>query len=349
MSDGGALLLAVALLAGNAFFVGAEFALISARRSQIEPLAEGGARRARRTLWAMERVSLMLAGAQLGITVCSLGLGAVGEPAIAHLLERPFAATGIPESLLHPIAFVLALGIVVYLHMVLGEMVPKNIALAAPERTAMILGPLLAAIVQMVKPVIWLLNSTANGILRLVRVEPRDEVSSAFTAEEVAAMLAESRREGLLDHEEHELLTGALQFEQVQASDLVLGPDALISIDADVTAREIEDIVARTGFSRFPVRDAGGSLTGYLHVKDVLDLEPDEAVPARRVRRLPKIAADAAVDDIVEILQRTGSHLGAVQASDRVLGVVALEDAIEELIGEVTDAAHTGATTGLGR
>jgi len=344
VSSTGALWLSVGLLLGNAFFVGAEFALISARRSQIEPLAAGGGRRARTTLWAMERVSLMLAGAQLGITVCSLGLGAVGEPAIAHLLEGPFAALGMPEALLHPVAFTLALGIVVYLHMVLGEMVPKNLALAAPERSALLLGPPLATIVRVAKPVIWLLNATANGLLRLMRVEPRDEVSSAFTAEEVAAMLSESRREGLLDHEEHELLTGALQYEQVQAQDLVIGPDDMVSLEGRVTAQQVEDLVARTGFSRFPVRDEEGVLTGYVHVKDVLDLEPEQPVPDGRVRALPALAADATVPAIVEELQRTGSHLGKVSEAGTVLGVVALEDAIEELIGEIVDAAHTGAT-----
>jgi CBS domain containing-hemolysin-like protein len=343
MSGAGALWLTFALLLGNAFFVGAEFALISARRSQIEPMAADGGRRARTTLWAMERVSLMLAGAQLGITVCSLGLGAVGEPAIAHLLEGPFGMLGVPESVLHPVAFTLALGIVVYLHMVLGEMVPKNLALAAPERSALLLGPLLATIVRLTKPIIWVLNASANGVLRLLRVEPRDEVSSAFTAEEVAAMLSESRREGLLDHEEHELLTGALQYEQVQARDLVITADDLVQLDTGVTAQDVEDVVARTGFSRFPVVDHG-HMTGYLHVKDVLDLEPDQQVPVDRVRELPELPGNATVDDIVEELQRTGSHLCKVTSDGSVVGVVALEDAIEELIGEVVDAAHTGTT-----
>jgi CBS domain containing-hemolysin-like protein len=344
VSSAGALWLTVGLVVGNAFFVGAEFALISARRSQIEPLAADGGRGARTTLWAMERVSLMLAGAQLGITVCSLGLGAVGEPAIAHLLEGPFEALGMPESLVHPVAFTLALGIVIYLHMVLGEMVPKNLALAAPERSALLLGPPLATIVRLAKPVIWLLNAIANGVLRLMRVEPQDEVSSAFTAEEVAAMLSESRREGLLDHEEHELLTGALQYEQGQARNLVIGPDDLVWLEGGMTAQQVEDLVVRTGFSRFPVRDREGALTGYVHVKDVLDLEPDQVVPDARVRALPAVEPDATVDDIVQELQRTGSHLGKVSEAGTVLGVVALEDAIEELIGEVADAAHTGAT-----
>lgn len=345
MSDLTALAVAAALLVGNAFFVGAEFALISARRSQIEPLAAAGGRRAKTTLAAMEQVSLMLAGAQLGITVCSLGLGAVGEPAVAHLIEAPFAALGLPESLLHPVAFAIALSLVVYLHMVLGEMVPKNIALARPERSALLLGPLLAGLVMLLKPLIWLLNGAANVVLHALRVEPRDEVASAFTADEVAALLAESRQEGLLDSEEHELLTGALQYEQVAASDLVLRPDDLVVIPPVVTANDVETLVARTGFSRFPVTDGNGSYQGYVHVKDVLDREPDDRIPVRRIRPLPTVASDATVDDIVETLQRAGSHLGEVvdAATGTTLGVIALEDAIEELIGEVVDAAHTGA------
>ncbi|HSE56059.1 MAG TPA: CNNM domain-containing protein, partial [Nocardioidaceae bacterium] len=201
MSDLTALGLALVLLLGNAFFVGAEFALISSRRTQIEPRAQQGSRRARTTLRAMEQVSLMMAGAQLGITICSLGLGAVGEPAVAHLLEKPFASTGVPEGLLHPVAFAVALTIVVSLHMVIGEMVPKNIALAGPERSALLLGPPLFGIVQVLRPLIWLLNRVANLVLRAIRVEPKDEVTSAFTQEEVSGLVAESRREGLLDEE----------------------------------------------------------------------------------------------------------------------------------------------------
>lgn len=346
MSNLTSLLIAVGLLAGNAFFVGAEFALISARRSQVEPLA-ATSKRARSTLRAMEQVSLMLAGAQLGITVCSLGLGAVAEPAVAHLLEGPFEAAGLPSSLVHPVAFAIALSIVVYFHMVLGEMVPKNVALAAPERSALILGPLLLGMVRLLKPLIWALNGMANLVLRLFRVEPQDEVASAFTAEEVAAMLAESQREGLLDAEEHELLTGALQYELVKATDVMIRTEDVVCVAEGVTAGEVEQRVAETGFSRFPVADAAGDLIGYLHVKDVLDQDGDRPVPRARIRPLPAVDGSATVDDVVTTLQHAGAHLGRVVGADSgdVHGVIALEDAIEELIGEVVDAAHTGATT----
>jgi CBS domain containing-hemolysin-like protein len=198
MPDWAGVAVAVVLLLANAFFVGAEFALISARRSSIEPLAEAGSRRARTTLAAMERVSLMMAGAQLGITVCSLGLGAV-EPAVAHLLEPVFEALRVPGALVHPISFAIALAVVVALHVVIGEMVPKNLALAGPDRAALALTPPLAAVVRVLRPVIVVLNALANGVLRLLRVAPKDEVTSSFTRDEVAGLFDQSRAGGLLD------------------------------------------------------------------------------------------------------------------------------------------------------
>ena len=218
MSPALALTISLVLLVGNAFFVGAEFALISARRSVIEPRAEEGHWAARITLNSMENVSLMMAGAQLGITLCTLGLGALAEPAIAHGLEVPFHDLGIPESLVHPAALVVALFFVGGLHVVLGEMVPKNIALAGPDRSALALAPPMAAVVRVLKPVIWLLNKSANGVLRLVGVTPSDEVTSAFTRDEVAGLVEESQREGMLDDDETRLLTGALEFEERDAS-----------------------------------------------------------------------------------------------------------------------------------
>ncbi|WNB85382.1 hemolysin family protein [Cellulomonas sp. ATA003] len=290
MADATALLVAVLLLAGNAFFVGAEFALISARRTQIEPRAAEGSGAARLTLRAMERVSLMMAGAQLGITMCSLGLGAIAEPAVAHLLEIPLAAIGISGPLLHTVAFTIALAIVVFLHMVLGEMVPKNIAIAGPERSAILLGPVLYGIVLVLKPLIVALNWVANVVLRLLRVDPKDEVASAFTADEVAAFVAESRQEGLLDDDAHTLLTSALSISTEPVSAVVVPLADLVVLPADVTSAQAEATCIRTGFSRFPVTGADGTLQGYLHVKDLL-MAPagtqDQPVPRSTSGRSP--------------------------------------------------------------
>ncbi|MCW2618385.1 MAG: Hemolysin, contains domain, partial [Modestobacter sp.] len=204
------LLVVVALLLGNAFFVAAEFALVSARADQLEPRAQAGSVRAQKALAAMRNVSQMMAGAQLGITLCSLGLGAVGEPAVAHPIEGPLAAVGAPEGLLHPVSLVIALALITVLHMVLGEMVPKNITIAGPARAALVLGPPLAVLVRLVKPFIWFFNVTANGFVRLFGVQPTDEVSASFDEGEIRSMIAQSRQEGLLGSEVSELAAGAL-------------------------------------------------------------------------------------------------------------------------------------------
>lgn len=246
------LLVAVLLLALNAFFVGAEFSAISVRRSMLEPMADESAL-ARRVLRDLRSLSMLLAGAQLGITLCSLGLGAVAEPAVAHVLESVLHLLHVPEGLLHPISFAVALALVVFLHMVLGEMVPKNLSLASPERLSLILVPALSAFVTVTKPLILLLNGMANAGLRLLRVEPRDEIESSHTPEELAEIIAESRSEGLLDRDKHDRLTGALVLENLRARDVMIPVSRLITVPPSITAGELEDVVAETGYSRFPV------------------------------------------------------------------------------------------------
>lgn len=338
-----ALLLAVLLLGGNAFFVGAEFALVSARREQLEPLAAEGSKRARRTLEASRQLSLMMSGAQLGITVCSLGLGAVGEPAVAHLIEAPFEAAGMPERLLYPLAFALALTIVVGLHMVLGEMVPKNIALAGPVRSALWLGPPLLAVVTALRPLIAMLNGLSNVVLRkIVHVEPQDEAGGAFTAEQVADLIAESHREGLLDDDEQELLSSTVGLQARNATHVQLPLATLVTVSGTETAGAIETLSVRTGFSRFPVlRD--GRLTGYVHVKDIITSgqEPHEPLSRSAVRRLARVDAQQSLAEVLAAMQAAGAHMAAVSGDEgATTGVVALEDVLEELVGQVNDATN---------
>lgn len=334
-----ALLVALALLLANAYFVGAEFAVMAARRSQVEPLALAGSRRARSTLYAMEHVSAMLAAAQLGVTVCSLGLGAVAEPALAHLLERPFAAVGLAEEIVNPVAFALALAVVVYLHVVVGEMVPKNLAIAGPDRVALLLAPPLVWLTRMLWPVIVVLNGLANACLRLLRVQPKAEVTSTFTAEEVSSIVAQSRREGLLN-DGYGLVSGALEFSERTAGDVEVRLADVVTLPEASTPGELERLVARTGFSRFPVTGTDGDLVGYLHLKDILyadDERYDEAIPPKRVRSLVTVGAGDEVEDVLAAMQRSGAHLARVVDADRVSGVVFLEDVLEELVGEVRD------------
>jgi CBS domain containing-hemolysin-like protein len=336
------------LLALNAFFVVDEFDLISARRSTIEPRAQEGSRRAKNAQRAMENISLMLAGAQLGITICSLLLLAVVEPAVAHLLETPFDAIGIPQSLLHPIGFVIALAVVGLAHVVLGEMVPKNIALAGPERAALVLAGPLNFVVRILRPAIATLNWVANGLLRLFRVPVRDEIASAYTRDEVAGLVAESRREGLLDSSEERVLVGALTFEERDASSVLLANERLETLPVTVTPAQVEQSAARTGFSRFPVRgDDDRTLIGYLHLKDALeikDVHRNRPIARGWIRPLPEVELTAPLRAVLATMQRSGAHMAqAVDDAGEVRGVVALEDVLEEIVGEVRDESRAGA------
>lgn len=344
MSDGVAMLVAVVLLAGNAFFVGAEFSLISARRDRLEGMANAGSAGARTVIRAGENLSIMLAAAQLGITVCSLGLGSLGEPAVAHQLERVFDPLGIPEALLHPIAFVIALGIVTVLHILLGEMVPKNIAIAGPERTALWMVPPLVLWARIMRPVIAALNWIANHVLRAFGVEPKDELETAYTSDELANMIADSSREGLLDSQEHRRLTQTLSTARRTVADVLVPIDRVTTVPAEPMLGDIERAVADTGFSRYPLRADTGALVGYLHVKDVLALageDPQTPVPSMNVRPLPEVSATAKLDEALAGLRRARSHLArAVSADGATVGVVALEDLVEEYVGTVRDATH---------
>ncbi|WP_413452297.1 hemolysin family protein [Georgenia phoenicis] len=340
MSSGTALLLGLVLLVANAFFVGAEFAIMSARRSRVEPLAETS-RRARTVLWAMEHATLMMACAQLGITVCSTGIGAVAEPAIARLVEAPLMDLGLPAASAHVVGFAVALALVIYLHVVVGEMVPKNLAVTSPEKAAMWFGPPLVLISRVLSPLIRALNALANLVLRLVGVEPKDEVASAFTAEEVAAIIERSQREGVLE-DELGLLSGALEFSEKNAAEVMVADENLVTLEDGTTPETFETAVARTGFSRFPVRNLAGEVHGYLHIKDVLYADGalrSQPVPHWRVRALPRVAPSDEIEDVLAVMQRTGTHLAGVGgAGGPTVGVVFLEDILEELVGEVSDS-----------
>ncbi len=344
MSSGVAIVVALLLVAGNAFFVGAEFAMISARRSQIEPRAEDGSRAARLALKGMENISLVIGVNQLGITVCSLLLGAVGEPAIAHLVEPVLEAAHAPHALVHPIAFVVALMVVVYLHVVLGEMVPKNLALAGPERAVLVFGPPVWAIVTVLRPVIVVINTVAAGVLRLFGVRMQAEVSSTYTREEVAALVEESRGSGMLEADEYDRLAGALGFTEKTVADVLLDPAGLTTVVRGSTPEDVEALCAATGFSRFPVADEDGGLLGYLHIKDVLETEEERRtspIHDKWVRPFAPVAHDDLLHDALETLQRRGAHMArVVDETGTTLGVATLEDLIEELVGEIRDAAH---------
>ena len=345
----GLLLLSVALIAANGFFVGAEFAVLAARRGRLEPLLRTS-RSARTALRAIEQLPLMISACQFGITLASLGLGALGEPAVAALLVGPFEALHLPHQLIHPLALAIALTLISALHMLLGEMVPKNLALAGPERAAVILAPPLLAFVRVFRPVIISLTAVATGVLRLLRIEPVSEIGDAPNRDAVAALIGESREEGLLQPDQHDLLSGALAFEELNANAVRLPLDSLITVPPDVTPVRIEELVAATGFSRFPVKveggddSAAGELIGYIHLADVLDTDPvrrHRPIDRRWIRPLNDVPTTATLQTVLASLRRSGSHLArVVDENGQTQGVIALEDVLEQIVGEVADSTR---------
>ena len=326
------------LLLANAFFVGAEFAIMSARRSSIDPIAQSGSRAAHTVLWAMENVSLMLATAQLGITVCSVSLGVVAEPAIAHSIEVALHGT-ISDVVAHGLAVTVALFIIVGLHVIFGEMVPKNAAVSSPDRAALLFGPPLVWLARIAKPLIAALNATANGILRLLGVEPRAEVTSAFTAAEVQSIVERSSEEGTLTDAEG-LLQGAIEFSDHTAVDVMVPLDDVVCVRAGSSAEDLELLCVETGYSRFPVRDDDDTVVGYLHIKDALQVrqgEREEPLASWRIRDIAEVDVDEEVESVLAGMRRSGAHVALVRRGALAAGVVFLEDIIEELVGEVRD------------
>src|SRR6266540_3706557 len=257
------------LLLGNAFFVAGEFALIAARRTVIEPMA-ATSKRARLALSAMEQIPLMIAGAQLGVTVCSLGLGAIAEPAFAHLLTGVLDLVRMPQSMAHPVAFVLALIVVVFAHTVIGEMVPKNLTLVGPEQAVLWLGPPMLWFCLGTRPILVFMRWAARQVLRIWRIEAADAVKTVYTAEELAGLVAQARTEGLLDPEEHARITGALALHERTAADVMRLWSSVTTVYEDVSPAALEVLATRTGLSRFPVmvRETR-RVVGFVHIKEV--------------------------------------------------------------------------------
>ncbi|MCT9931762.1 hemolysin family protein [Planotetraspora sp. A-T 1434] len=335
MSSLGAILLGMVLLIGNGLFVAAEFALVSAKRHRLEEAALAGGRPAKLAARAAVRggreLSLMLAGAQLGITLCSLGLGMVAEPAIEHLLEPVLAL--LPESARTPVAYVVALGLVTFLHMVVGEMAPKSWALTHPERAAMGLALPFRGFAWIVRPILAVLNGLTNALLHLFGVRPRDELATTRTPHQLAMLVAESGRMGMLDRDEHDLLTRALRVQSQPVERLMSPISAAPSVPAGADDRLVRETAARTGSLRMLVvsPDDTPGVMGVLHVRDVLvqrGRRPEElATPA------PRVVKGTTIPDAVTVLQEAHAQLGLVtDESGTPIGVIDLTRLVGELL-----------------
>ena len=341
------LLLTVFLLIANGFFVAAEFALIAARRSKIEQMATEGNRKASVALRSIRELSFMLAGAQLGITMASFGLGAVAEPAIAHYIENGLHSVALPENVLQTISFVIALTIVVFFHMVVGEMAPKNIAIAKPEESALWIAPFFRPYANLFRPFIYLLNAIANGGVRLLGVEPKDEIHAIHTSDEIGLMIAESAKGGMIDTFEHRLLEGAIQFSERDAASVMVPRTDLVAVPLDVTHAEIESLIVETGHSRLPVyAEDLDHVVGFFHAKDLLKVgehERHRPLARRLIRQMLVVPESRPLHPLLLDMRRQRRHFAlVVEEHGGTAGVVTLEDLLEELVGEIQDEHDAG-------
>jgi CBS domain containing-hemolysin-like protein len=333
---GVALGVAVVLLALNAYFVAVEFALVTASRAVLEPLADAGNRRARRALECMGDLNRQLAGAQLGITVASLALGWIVEPAAAELLVGLF--DGMSEAQAHTLATIIALSVVIILHIVLGEMLPKNIALAGPEKVALALAPSHRIYALVTSPVLWALNQSSNIICRILGVEPRDELSAAWTPEELSVMVAESRGEGLIGDFEHKLLSGALHLGEAPAASVMVPIDDVVTAGSADSLAEVEGIVLSSGHTRIPLVESDGSIADFIHSKDLFTVDLwEQPAPDTMRRPLLSVAPDRKLEDVLFRMKQAKTHVAAVRDGDSLVGIITLEDVLESLVGDILD------------
>jgi CBS domain containing-hemolysin-like protein len=334
VSTGNALLLTVVLLVCSGFFVAAEFALVAAKRHRVEQAAAEGARGARAALAGMHELSLMLAGAQLGITACTLGLGGISEPAIAHHVDPLLHDLGLPAGLSYGLGFVVAMTVVVFLHMVVGEMAPKSWAISHPERSAMLLAPPFRALVRVVRPLIWALNRMTNGLVRLCRVTPRDELVSVHDREQLAQLVAESQRLGLISETDSGLITRSLTEPQTPVGAIQVPAARIAEVPAGAGVDAVLAAAAASDHTRLLVRD-GQRVVGSVHARDAIVARArGRAVTAGELARpVPELTADDTVAQAVEQLRQRRASLAVVRGADgRVTGLISLDDLLSRLM-----------------
>jgi len=330
------------LTVGTGLFVASEFALVNLDRADLEARRDAGESRLSLTINALRITSTHLSSAQLGITLTTLLTGYALEPAISSLLRPVFTAWGLPEGLVSPLAVVIAVTLATILSMVLGELIPKNFALAVPRQTAKLVMPFQVAFTTVFRPAIVVLNGSANGVLRLIGVEPKEELSGARTAEELSSLVRRSALAGVLEEDTASLLDRSLTFARLSAADVMTPRPSLHALAADDSADDVIQLARRTGHSRFPVyEDSMDDIVGIVHLKAAVGVPRDRRadVPAAALATEPLRVPEAVhLDTLVSELRARGYQMAiVVDEYGGTAGVVTLEDLVEEIVGEVLD------------
>ncbi|WP_018763378.1 hemolysin family protein [Arthrobacter sp. 135MFCol5.1] len=341
------------LTVGTGFFVASEFALVNLDRHDLESRQARGEKRLGPTIKALRITSTHLSGAQLGITLTTLLTGYTFEPAISRLLSAPLTSLGVPDAVVPAVGSVAGIFLATVFSMVVGELVPKNFALALPLATAKVVVPFQALFTAVFKPVILLFNNTANRIIRGFGIEPKEELSGARSAEELSSLVRRSAVEGVLDLDHATLLRRTLRFSEYSAADVMTPRVRMAAVASGDTAEDIVALATATGYSRFPVigRDRDEVL-GLLHVKQAFALPLDQRAGTTAAGLMVeplRVPESMGVDTLLGLLRRQGLQVAIV--SDEyggTAGIVTLEDLVEEIVGELEDE-HDRARAGVVR
>lgn len=331
------------LVAANAFFVAVEFALVGVRRSRVEELVALGSRRAASTLKAIDQLTLQLSSCQLGITLASLGLGAIGEPALAHVFDGLFGALPSPLDVIatHGSAVAMAFVIITILHVVLGEQVPKNLSIAAPETTSLWLAPAIRGFTFAFRPFVWLFNESANGILKLLGVQSKSELSNLHSPDEIAILIRESWRGGAIKAGQSDILTRTLEFPEKKVVDAMVPRIGAQSVSGEAPVERLLDLAEATGYSRFPVwTQRQDEFVGVVHLKDMLrtSRKSADALVKDAMREALLVHETLPLEQVLLQMRRKRNHFAIVlDEFGSTAGIITLEDIIEELLGEIRD------------
>ena len=330
------------LSVGTGFFVAAEFALVNLDRPELEAKRDRGVRGLSLTISALTKTSTHLSSAQLGITLTTLLTGFVMEPALSALLTPAFSGFGWSTGTIHAVSGVIAVAVATIISMIVGELVPKNFALALPEKTARVVMPFQTAFTVVFKPVIVLLNGLSNSVLKGFGLEPKEELSGARSAEELASLLRRSASEGALEEDTATLLSKTLAFSELSASDVMTPRLRIESLEPGDSARAVLELARKTGFSRFPVTEDGlDDVVGIVHVKNAISVprERRNDVPVSALMNDPLRVPDTmSLDALLAELRGQGFQMAVVvDEYGGTAGIATLEDLVEELVGEVAD------------
>lgn len=329
------------LVAANGFFVAAEFSLVASRRSKIDEMAAQGMRGARTVQLALEHLDRYIAATQLGITIASLALGWIGEPALAHLINGLLRSIGLnpPTAALHAAAIPIAFFLITFLHIVLGELAPKTIALTTPERTARAVAAPLMLFSRFMSPFIWVFNGAANWLLRLFGINPA-ATPEGHTPDEIRLLVMQAHARGALDESDRAMLAGVLDFHEKKARDVMHPRTEVVPLDIASTEQEVWEVVRRERYSRYPVyRESLDDVVGIFLAKD-LWLHPGHTpFNLSDFIRDPLYVPDSRpAERVLDDLRKTRAHMAIVlDEYGGTAGIVTMEDLVEEVVGDIAD------------